>query len=223
MLTCSSCAHKECAKAPSLRGELPANCPIASETATTGAMAEYRRPEVADFYANAGYAAVHAKENRHPRIAETVDFCRRMGYRHIGIASCIGSQRDADYCARIFRREGFEVETVICCAGGLNELEIGVKIPEKYHDGPNYCAACNPIGQAKLLNEAKTEFNLVLGLCVGHDSLFLKYAEAPCSILTVKDRLFPSNPVAGIYYAYGCLAPEGNSPLNCASVDDKSR
>ena len=31
---------------------------------------------------------------------------------------------------------------------------------------------CNPILQAKLLNKAKTDLNVVVGLCVGHDSLF---------------------------------------------------
>lgn len=35
---------------------------------------------------------------------------------------------------------------------------------------------CNPIMQAKLLNKAKTNLNVVVGLCVGHDSLFYKYA-----------------------------------------------
>ena len=58
---------------------------------------------------------------------------------------------------------------------------------------------CNPIAQALILNEAQTEFNVVLGLCVGHDSLFLKYAEAPCTMLAVKDRLLGHNPLAAIY------------------------
>ena len=35
---------------------------------------------------------------------------------------------------------------------------------------------CNPIFQAKMLNEAKTDLNVVVGLCVGHDSLFYKYS-----------------------------------------------
>lgn len=60
---------------------------------------------------------------------------------------------------------------------------------------------CNPITQAYLLNEEKTEFNILLGLCVGHDSLFLKNAEAPCTVLAVKDRLLGHNPLAAIYTA----------------------
>lgn len=37
-----------------------------------------------------------------------------------------------------------------------------------------------------------------MGLCVGHDSLFLKYADAPCTVLAVKDRLQGHNPLAAI-------------------------
>ena len=38
---------------------------------------------------------------------------------------------------------------------------------------------CNPIAQAELLNRAETQFNICLGLCVGHDSLFYRYSQAP--------------------------------------------
>ena len=62
---------------------------------------------------------------------------------------------------------------------------------------------CNPIGQALLLNEQKTEFNLMLGLCVGHDTLFIKYSQAPMTALAVKDRVTGHNPLAAIYLAQG--------------------
>ena len=58
---------------------------------------------------------------------------------------------------------------------------------------------CNPILQAMVLNDGKTDLNVLLGLCVGHDSLFFKYAEAPCTVLAVKDRLLGHNPLAAIY------------------------
>jgi uncharacterized metal-binding protein len=58
---------------------------------------------------------------------------------------------------------------------------------------------CNPIGQAMIVNRAKTDFNVLLGLCVGHDSMVFKYAEAPCTVLAVKDRLLGHNPLAAIY------------------------
>jgi uncharacterized metal-binding protein len=58
---------------------------------------------------------------------------------------------------------------------------------------------CNPISQAMLMNAAKTDFNILLGLCVGHDSLVLKYSEAFCTVLAAKDRVFGHNPLAAVY------------------------
>ena len=58
---------------------------------------------------------------------------------------------------------------------------------------------CNPIGQALLLNEQKTDFNVIMGLCVGHDTLVMKYLEAPITTLAVKDRVTGHNPLAAIY------------------------
>ena len=58
---------------------------------------------------------------------------------------------------------------------------------------------CNPIFQALALNEARSEFNILLGLCVGHDSLFFKHATAMGTVLAVKDRLLGHNPLAAIY------------------------
>jgi uncharacterized metal-binding protein len=50
-----------------------------------------------------------------------------------------------------------------------------------------------------LLNEEKTDFNVLLGLCVGHDSLFLKYAEAYSTVLVTKDRVLAHNPAGALY------------------------
>jgi uncharacterized metal-binding protein len=60
---------------------------------------------------------------------------------------------------------------------------------------------CNPIGQAEFLNDAKTDFNIILGLCVGHDSLFIKYSKAPITVFAVKDRVLAHNPLGAIYQA----------------------
>ena len=60
---------------------------------------------------------------------------------------------------------------------------------------------CNPIGQALHLNEEKTDLNILFGLCVGHDTLFIKHSEAPVTVFAVKDRVLCHNPVAAIYQA----------------------
>ena len=57
---------------------------------------------------------------------------------------------------------------------------------------------CSPIAQAKVLNAAKTDFNILLGLCVGHDSLMMRYSDALCTVLVAKDRVTGHNPLAAI-------------------------
>ncbi len=58
---------------------------------------------------------------------------------------------------------------------------------------------CNPILQAQLLNKEKTDLNILIGLCVGHDSLFIKYSEAIVTTLIAKDRVLGHNPAAALY------------------------
>ncbi len=64
-----------------------------------------------------------------------------------------------------------------------------------------YEVMCNPVAQAMLLNEQKTELNVVIGLCVGHDSLFYQYSDALCTTLVTKDRALAHNPAGALYCA----------------------
>ena len=61
---------------------------------------------------------------------------------------------------------------------------------------------CNPVLQARYLNRAGTDLNIVIGLCVGHDALFNKHSEAPVTTLIAKDRVLGHNPVAALYCHY---------------------
>jgi len=58
---------------------------------------------------------------------------------------------------------------------------------------------CNPIGETKIFNRAGTGLNLTMGLCVGHDILFMRHSEADVSPLIVKDRVFVHNPAGALY------------------------
>ena len=60
-------------------------------------------------------------------------------------------------------------------------------------------AMCNPVLQAQILNKEATEFSVLLGLCVGHDSLFFRYEEALTTVLAAKDRGTGHNRLAAIY------------------------
>ena len=54
-----------------------------------------------------------------------------------------------------------------------------------------------------MLNEEKTELNIALGLCVGHDSIFYKYSEAPVTTLSAKDRLLCHASLGPLYLLDG--------------------
>ena len=87
-------------------------------------------------------------------------------------------------------------------SGGMDKAEAGIPEDKKLNPGA-FEAMCNPILQAKLLNEQKTELNIALGLCVGHDSLFYRYSDAMVTTLVAKDRVLAHNPVGAIYCAEG--------------------
>ncbi len=56
---------------------------------------------------------------------------------------------------------------------------------------------CNPIAQAELLNGHGSEFNILLGLCVGR-SLFFRYAKALTTVLVAKDRVLAHNALGAL-------------------------
>ena len=129
------------------------------------------------------------------RVQEIMEFARKIGAVKIGIANCIGLVNEARLFAKILRANGFEPYSVICKVEGRAKSSMG--IPEKCEEiGP---AMCNPILQTRLLNQAKTDLNVVIGLCVGHDSLFYRYSEAYVTTLVTKDRVTGHNPAAALY------------------------
>ena len=133
-----------------------------------------------------------------PRIVEIIEFAQRMNYKKLGLAFCIGLHKEAKIVDQLLTSKGFEMVSVICKVGRVPKEQIGVKSEEKISVG-KFEAMCNPIVQAKVLNKEKTDFNVLLGLCVGHDSLFLKHSDALCTVLAVKDRVTGHNPLAAIY------------------------
>jgi len=169
---------------------------------------EYEVPETKEFARVASIQEAACYSNREqrpytmqptkPRITEVCEFAKRMGYKRLGIAFCIGLAKEAGIVEDILKTYGFEVVSALCKAGRTPKETIGIKDEEKIFQGTNE-SMCNPIYQAKLLNQEQSEFNILLGLCVGHDALFFKYAEAPTTVLAVKDRVTGHNPLAAIY------------------------
>jgi len=133
------------------------------------------------------------------RVEETMEFARRMGYKKLGIAFCGGVHREAAILTRVLENHGFDVVSVMCKVGRVPKQRIGLAPQEQIVQESPEEAMCNPIAQAEILNAAETEFNIMLGLCVGHDALFIKHVYAYTTILAVKDRVLGHNPMAALY------------------------
>lgn len=133
-----------------------------------------------------------------PRVQEIIEFSRKMGYKKLGVAFCGGLHREAAVFCKILEDHGFDVISVMCKVSGTDKACLGISDAEKVQVG-SFEPMCNPIAQAEVLNEANTEFNILLGLCVGHDSLFIKYSRALVTVFAVKDRVLGHNPLAAIY------------------------
>lgn len=134
------------------------------------------------------------------RIEEIIQFARKMKFTHLGIATCIGFMDLARVLSAVLESHGFRVSSVACKSGGIPKENIGLADEEKIRPG-GHESMCNPIAQAKLLNQAGCELNVVLGLCVGHDSMFYRHSEGLATTLVVKDRVLGHNPVAALNLA----------------------
>ncbi len=128
------------------------------------------------------------------RISELVYFCLGMKYERIGLAFCTDLFSEAETVARLLGRF-VHVSSVCCKVGG--ELE-GREEPLEGLPDP----ACNPIAMARILNEAKTDLNVILGLCMGCDVVFSQLSQAPVTTLFVKDRLLANNPIGAVHSHY---------------------
>ncbi|ANZ44503.1 DUF1847 domain-containing protein [Cloacibacillus porcorum] len=127
------------------------------------------------------------------RIQEIILFSQKMGYKKLGIAFCAALSEEAAKLSQILENY-FEISTVNCKVCGVEKSEMGAMESDKV--GP---ISCNPIEQAEVLNAANTDLNLLLGLCVGHDALFIKYSQAPVVPVAAKDRVIAHNPLGALY------------------------
>lgn len=132
------------------------------------------------------------------RVEEIIAFAKRIGAHKIGIATCVGLINETKIFTDILKAKGLESYSVICKVGSIDKTQIGIPEDLKVEKGC-FEAICNPVLQAKLLNEAKTDLNVINGLCVGHDTLFIQYSEAPVTYLITKDRVTGHNPAAALY------------------------
>jgi uncharacterized metal-binding protein len=195
---CSDCAAPLCYL--NVFEHAPAFCPSTryekeieevSRAVAGGDLAEIAR--VSSVVEAAGYC-------EKTRVEELVDFARRLALGRLGIAFCVGLRREAAVLADILEGNGFEVVSVCCKLGGIAKEEFGVADGEKINPG-TYEGACNPAAQAMALEREGSQLNVLLGLCVGHDTIFFATTRVPTTVLATKDRVTGHCPMQPLYLA----------------------
>jgi uncharacterized metal-binding protein len=209
---CAKCPSKVCsppigATESEPLEKAPKFCPMkVSPEVMQKAFSEYQKPEIKEFARQASIQEFECYENtpegrrtKNPRILELIQFAHKMGYKKLGLAFCAGLSDEGRIVTEILENQGFEVVSTRCKTGGIPKEKIGIK-PEEKIGGPASCEPmCNPIAQAEILNAEKVDMAIMLGLCLGHDTLFIKYCQVPMTVLAVKDRVTGHNPLAAIY------------------------
>ena len=139
-------------------------------------------------------------ESRHymqlSRIEESAMLAKEMGCSVIGLAFCIGLANEASHIDQYFQKY-FTVHSVCCKICGTDKDQLG--LAKRQADQTE--VMCNPAIQAKVLNDAGTELNFSVGLCIAHEMIFNRYSNAPVASLVAKDQLLAHNPLGAVYSA----------------------
>jgi uncharacterized metal-binding protein len=197
MYTCAYCTKQAC-MVPD-KEAMPKNCPCLNEELVEESRKKYE-PEDVKKLAVLSCETEYEGYCRRTRIEEIMEFAEKMEYKTIGLVHCVGFIKEAKLTSDIFRANGFKVVS-ICCKGGTTskaEMDMG-----QYQLNLKYEGMCNPIGQAMAVEQEGCDLAVIEGLCVGHDTLFLKHCNIPVTYLIVKDRVTGHNPAAAIYTSEG--------------------
>ena len=203
MLTCANCAVFAC-RTNELE-KMQKNCPMSQSEKYADLIPEYQKPEYAEFFKQ---CALIEKDGycEWNRMREIIELCKRMNYKKIGLAFCVGFKNEAKIFCDIMRFFDINVDSICCKNGAYDKTQFGVPEDSKLKPG-KFEPCCNPIAQAKFLADEDVELFVVMGLCVGHDSMFFRYvakfSDAPVTVFAVKDRATGHNPCAALYLADG--------------------
>jgi len=192
---CARCPSKGCLLGPVEDG--PQFCPMrTSPDIFEEARGLVEKPEIRKMFRGVARTWKDSALSQN-RIEEIMIYARNMDFKRLGLAFCIGLADQARIVSALFAERGFEVVSGCCMTGGFSSDDVGLSPDDKiYAEGRQ--PQCNPVGQALIMNASETDLNVLLGLCVGDDAIFIKHSDAPVTVLAVKDRVNNHNPLAAL-------------------------
>jgi uncharacterized metal-binding protein len=190
---CAKCGLYQC-KSPDSASRFPSSCPHESYAEEREMTVEegWSRPESRAVFEASDKVLAEGYE-KWCRVKEVIEYSKRMRYRKLGLAFCVALRSEAKTLQNMLEASGFDVISISCMAGSPNRNEVGFDRISGLGK-----TVCNPLMQAEVLNENGTELNIMAGLCVGHDVLFITHSKAGVTPLVVKDRVLNHNPAAAL-------------------------
>ncbi len=196
--SCSNCGVYNCVNKDKA---FPRSC-LTTDEAYNDLLAEslelYKNDPEISLVAKASAEVEGEYYGRLTRVEEIIVFAKKLGAKKIGIASCMGLIQECKIFVKALEANGLVPYSVICKVGATDKTVAGLPESVKIRPGCHE-SLCNPVMQAKILNQQQTDLNVVIGLCAGHDSLFIKYSDALVTTLITKDRVLAHNPAAALY------------------------
>ena len=189
---CATCAKTSC-----FRGDhdgMPKTCPTRTDAAIATDATPYLAEERAGIMRAADNTPFSEDGSKRNRVQELANFAKARGMRRVGIAYCVTLIKEAQELARQLQAADLETELVCCRVGAIDYDEIG--LPKAHPD--RFAAICNPVAQARLLNQREVDLVAQVGLCIGHDLILQEECEAPVTTLVVKDRVFDHHPILAL-------------------------
>jgi uncharacterized metal-binding protein len=219
------CAH--CATAGSFKGDvsrMPRTCPTRTHAAVATDVSGYLTDERQALMRAADATPFQPDGSLRNRVQEVAHYAHGRGMRRIGVAFCVSLLKESQELARQLEAEGLETELVCCRVGAVDHDAI--HLPKAHPE--RFAAICNPVAQARLLNERKVDLVAQVGLCVGHDLVLQEECDAPITTMVVKDRALDHHTVTALRPA--ATAPDRDpssqgptrAPLAGRHVQDRS-
>lgn len=173
---------------------MPKTCPTLTHPEITKDSTPYLADEEASVMRAADATPFDEEGNKRNRVDELIHFAKSQHMIRLGVAFCVSMTKEAQQFGKLLEQQGLEAELVCCRVGAIDYNEIGLtkKNPDKF------ASICNPVAQAKLLNEKHVDLVVQMGLCIGHDLLLQRNANAPVTTLVVKDRALDHHPIAAL-------------------------